>query len=49
MKSSLDKLKEAGVETVAQTPIEIPFAPGVYLTIVRDPDGNLVELVGPNQ
>ena len=49
MKSSLEKLKKAGVTTVAKTPIEIPFAPGVYLTIVRDPDGNLVELVGPNR
>jgi len=49
MKSSLEKLKKAGVTTVAKTPIEIPFVPGVYLTIVRDPDGNLVELVGPNR
>jgi lactoylglutathione lyase len=49
MNASLEKLKEAGVKTVAKTPIEIPFAPGVYLTIVRDPDGNLVELVGPNR
>lgn len=49
MSASLEKLKKAGVTTVAKTPMEIPFVPGVYLTIVRDPDGNLVELVGPKK
>jgi lactoylglutathione lyase len=49
MEASVEKLKKAGVATVAKTPIEIPFVPGVYLTIVRDPDGNLVELVGPKK
>jgi lactoylglutathione lyase len=49
MNASLEKLEQADVPTVAKTPIEIPFVPGVFLTIVRDPDGNLVELVGPKQ
>ncbi len=44
--AALERLKKAGVKPIAQTPVAIPGT-DAYLTIVRDPDGNLVELVGP--
>lgn len=48
-KAALARLKATGVAPVAKGPVELPkgFPQGVFLTIVRDPDGNLVELVGP--
>jgi lactoylglutathione lyase len=51
MTASLARLEKAGVKPIAKTPIAIPkeVAEGMYLTIVRDPDGNLVELVGPKK
>ena len=45
MKAALDRLKSAGVGTLAKSPVEL--AGGLRLTVVRDPDGNFVELVGP--
>ncbi len=45
MKASLDRLKSAGVGTLAKSPVEL--SGGLRLTVVRDPDGNFVELVGP--
>ncbi|MGL4464124.1 MAG: VOC family protein [Planctomycetia bacterium] len=49
MTKSLERLKAAGVPLVAQSPVALPaaLAEGFYLTVIRDPDGNLVELVGP--
>lgn len=44
--AALERLKKAGVKPIAQGPVAIPGT-DAYLTIVRDPDGNLVELVGP--
>ena len=46
---ALERLKKAGVETVAESPLLLPkpLPEGVGLTLVRDPDGNIVELVGP--
>ena len=43
------RAKKAGVETVAESPLLLPkpFPEGVGLTLVRDPDGNIVEFVGP--
>jgi lactoylglutathione lyase len=51
MTESLARLEKAGVKPIAKTPIAIPaaIAEGMYLTIVRDPDGNMVELVGPKK
>lgn len=51
MTASLARLEKAGVKPIAKTPTAIPadIADGMYLTIVRDPDGNLVELVGPKK
>jgi hypothetical protein len=47
----MEQLKKAGVKPIAKTPIMIPetIAKDLYLTIVQDPDGNLVELVGPKK
>jgi predicted enzyme related to lactoylglutathione lyase len=49
--AAMEKLTKSGVKTVAKTPMELPkgLPQGVYLTIVRDPDGNFVELVGPKK
>ena len=46
--AAMKRLKAAGVKPVAKSPLSLPGNPNVILTIVRDPDGNLVELVGPN-
>ncbi len=49
--AAMERLTAAGVEPIAEGPYELPegFPKGVYLTIVRDPDGNLIELVGPKK
>ena len=47
--AALTRLEKAGVKPVADGPAVLPknLNPELSLTIVRDPDGNLVELVGP--
>ncbi len=51
MTASLARLEKAGVKPIAKSPVAIPadIADGMYLTIVRDPDGNMIELVGPGK
>ena len=44
---AMKRLAAAKVETVAESPLPIPGAEQVILTLLRDPDGNFVELVGP--
>ena len=46
---ALARLKKAGVKPIAKGPVTLPenLDPSLALTIVRDPDGNFVELVGP--
>ncbi len=46
---AMERLRKAGVKPVAKSPVELPesLAKGVYLTVLKDPDGNVVELVGP--
>lgn len=46
---ALKRLDAAGVKPIARGSQELPpsLGSGVFLTIVRDPDGNFVELVGP--
>jgi catechol 2,3-dioxygenase-like lactoylglutathione lyase family enzyme len=41
---AVDRLHRNGVE-----PVKPPYrlASGDYLVLVRDPDGNLIELIGP--
>ena len=47
--AALARLAKLGVKPVAKSPIALPdhLAKGMHLTCVRDPDGNLVELIGP--
>lgn len=45
MDAAMKRLESAGVKSVAQ-PKPIPSTP-VALVLVRDPDGNLIELIGP--
>ena len=45
-KVALERLKKAGVKVLAKGPALIPGGK-VALTVVKDPDGNFVELVGP--
>jgi catechol 2,3-dioxygenase-like lactoylglutathione lyase family enzyme len=49
--AAIERLKKAGVKPIAKGPVPLPkgFPSGVALTIVRDPDGNFVELVGPKK
>lgn len=52
MNAALARLKAAGVKPETKDGlIALPegFPKGVYLTLVRDPDGNLIELVGPKK
>lgn len=47
--AALARLAKLGVTPIAKSPVALPdsLAPGMHLTCVRDPDGNLVELIGP--
>ena len=46
MSVSVERLEKAGVELLAECPYRLQG--DAYLTLVRDPDGNFVELVGPS-
>ena len=48
-KAALARLEKAGVAPIAQGPTTLPEAINAELVlfIVRDPDGNLIELIGP--
>jgi len=45
--AALARLAKIGVKPIAKSPVALPetLAPGMHLTCVRDPDGNLVELL----
>lgn len=49
--AALARLQSAGIKPLAHGPAALPksLAEGVYLTCVRDPDGNIIELVGPKK
>jgi len=50
--AALARLAKLGVKPIAKSPVALPasLAPaGMHLTCVRDPDGNLVELIGPRK
>lgn len=51
MNRAMERLKKAGVKTVSKGPQELPegFPAGIYLTLLKDPDGNFIELVGPKK
>ena len=47
--AALARLAKLGVKPIAKSPVALPdhLAKGMHLTCVRDPDGNLIELIGP--
>lgn len=49
--AAVKRLTKAGVKTLKESPIALPapLPTNIFLTIVRDPDGNFVELVGPKK
>ncbi len=50
--AALERLSKLGVKPIAKSPVLLPesLVPGkMYLTVVRDPDGNFVELIGPKK
>jgi catechol 2,3-dioxygenase-like lactoylglutathione lyase family enzyme len=49
--AAVARLEKLGVKPLAKSPVALPasLAPGVHLTCVRDPDGNIVELLGPRK
>jgi catechol 2,3-dioxygenase-like lactoylglutathione lyase family enzyme len=50
--AALARLAKLGVKPIAKSPVALPasLAPaGTHLACVRDPDGNLVELIGPRK
>ena len=49
MRAAVGRATAAGAKPIARGPIEMPapFKPGVGLAVLRDPDGNLIELIGP--
>jgi catechol 2,3-dioxygenase-like lactoylglutathione lyase family enzyme len=49
--AAVGRAKKAGATVLAKGPYLLPegFPKSVYLTCVRDPDGNMIELVGPKK
>jgi catechol 2,3-dioxygenase-like lactoylglutathione lyase family enzyme len=49
--AALDRLAKLGIKPLAKSPVALPesLAPGLHLTCVCDPDGNIVELLGPRK
>ncbi len=45
--AAMERLTKAGVQPLADGPYALPK--GGFLTLVRDPDGNMIELVGPKK
>ena len=47
--AALARLAALGVKPLARSPVALPdhLGKGLFLTCVRDPDGNVVELIGP--
>jgi catechol 2,3-dioxygenase-like lactoylglutathione lyase family enzyme len=49
--AAVERARRAGALPLAKGPILLPrkFPEGIYLALVRDPDGNMIELVGPKR
>ncbi len=47
MDRALERLKQAGVSPLGETPLEV--GGGTWLVAVKDPDGNFIELLGPRR
>ena len=50
-KAAIARLKKHEVKTLKKSPLPLPkpLPSSLFLTMVRDPDGNFVELVGPKK
>lgn len=46
--SAVARARQAGTSVLAQGPYQIS-PDGVYLALIRDPDGNPIELIGPKK
>lgn len=44
---AIKRLEAAGIKPIENGPLALPANDKIALTVVRDPDGNFVELVGP--
>ena len=42
---ALERLREANIKPLGETPLDL--GGGTYITVVKDPDGNFIELIGP--
>ena len=49
--AAVERARQAGAPPLAKGPIPLPegFPEGIYLALVRDSDGNMIELVGPKK
>lgn len=49
LNTALERAHQSGVSPISEGPLELPknLPQGVFLALVRDPDGNIIELVGP--
>lgn len=49
--AALTRLQKAGATPMGRGAMPLPkgFPEGIFLTCVRDPDGNIIELVGPKK
>lgn len=48
--ATLERCAEAGVKPIAKGPVPVGGGDDApYLSVVRDPDGNLIELIGPRK
>jgi lactoylglutathione lyase len=47
MNRALERLKKEGVPLQGQSPVDL--GGGTFLTVVKDPDGNFFELIGPRK
>lgn len=47
--TAVERAKKHGAKPLAKGPVSLPkgFPEGIELAVFRDPDGNLIELVGP--
>ena len=51
MDAAIARARKAGAAPLAQGPYKLPagFPDGIWLTCVKDPDGNIIEFVGPKK
>lgn len=51
MNAAMTTLEKAGVKAIGKAPHPLPkgLPEGVFLTVFKDPDGNLIEFVGPKK